>query len=72
MFILVPSVGGPSTVFVQGSTITAVSEPHLTMIHVYFTVLSSGCPLEHSVIVLQQQNKLILLFSYNVVETFNI
>lgn len=45
MFILVPSVGGPSNVFVEGSTITAVSRLHLGMIHVHFTFLlrmSSG------------------------------
>ena len=74
VFILVPSVGGPSTVFVQGlteSTITAVSGPHLTMIHVYFT-FSSGFPQDHSVIVPNQQNTWIILFSYNVVEKFYI
>lgn len=37
MFILVLSVGGPSTVFVQRSTITTVSGLHLTMIHVYLS-----------------------------------
>ncbi len=39
VFILVPSVGGPSTVFVLGSPITVVSGLHPTMIHVYFTFL---------------------------------
>ena len=39
VFILVPSAGGRSAVFVQGSTITAVSGLRLATIHVYFTFL---------------------------------